>query len=127
MKIKKFNEKINDEIQIDIEFIKFCFVDFLDKGTNLVRPWATNNVVAMRIYLNNVNPKKNYLKSNNKIGNILSKNLDDYINIEKDNIKILENLRSSLVKLAEEYPDYLVSFQNLETRVDLVITNKSNN
>ena len=115
MKIRKFNESLDNEI--DTVYRRQCFADLIDSGAaNVEEREATSVVrnvpekfVAISISMFEVDriisPVKNSLVSKNN-------SLMNYIDTQNKNNDRLQDIKLSLERLADEYPNYKISVEH---------------
>lgn len=112
MRIKKFNEAINEEF--DSDYVKTCFADLLDAGAQVEEreSAAFGKWISIRIDFNNIE----------KLGEFGSvayefisrrNRLVDFINKWDSNNKILQKVKISMNLLSDEYPNYKVYSRQL--------------
>jgi hypothetical protein len=103
MKIRKFNEAYEP---LDIEYIKQCFIDFIDSGAGTK---IDGNFIEISIEL----PMKFALAMGSKYEYISDENnkLEKFIDGHEKNNEFFKEIRNCMAKLVDEYPDYRVSAQ----------------
>ena len=113
--MRKFSESLDNEI--DTVYIRQCFADLIDSGAaNVEEREATSVVrnvpekfVAISISMFEVDriisPVKNSLVSKNN-------SLMNYIDTQNKNNDRLQDIKLSLERLADEYPNYKISVEH---------------
>ena len=113
--MRKFSESLDNEI--DTVYIRQCFADLIDSGVaNVEEREATSVVrnvpekfVAISISMFEVDriisPVKNSLVSKNN-------SLMNYIDTQNKNNDRLQDIKLSLERLADEYPNYKISVEH---------------
>lgn len=123
MKIKKFNESHDEEI--DTEYITFCFADLIDEGADL------NEKEFITIYGNRKCIELSFdIKMGVNLGDtgrvdrefISRRNkLSDYIDNQNYNNNLLQKVKIAFTQLSDEYPNYklypVIVGNKLEVRI----------
>ena len=113
--MRKFSESLDNEI--DTVYIRQCFADLIDSGAANVEEREASSVVrnvrekfvAISISMFEVDriisPVKNSLVSKNN-------SLMIYIDTQNKNNDRLQDIKLSLERLADEYPNYKISVEH---------------
>jgi isocitrate dehydrogenase kinase/phosphatase len=110
MKIRKFNESLDNEI--DTVYIRQCFADLIDSGAANVEEREASSVgkfVSISISMFEVDRiispvKTSFVSKNNSLMN--------YIDTQNKNNDRLQDIKLSLERLADEYPNYKISVEH---------------
>ena len=111
MKIKKFNESTDKEI--DAEYIRQCFADIIDSGIATVEEKesaAYGKWVSMSIDLKDIKSGMVNSSPPNTIVLLLDSNtsLGKHIDAYESNNNVYQEVKLALEKLSEEYPNYKI-------------------
>ena len=108
MKIRKFNESLDNEI--DTAYIRQCFADLEDSGHATVEARESGSYgkwVAISISQFEtdriISPAKEFISRNNS--------LKRYIDTQNKNNERLQEVSLALERLADEYPNYKISVE----------------
>ena len=108
MKIRKFNESTEEEI--DVEYISHCFADLLDAGAELnerefITPHGLIGCVELIFDIKTEVSLGDTGRMNREF--ISRKNkLIDYIDSQNYNNNILQKVKIAFTQLSDEYPNY---------------------
>lgn len=103
MKLKKFNEDINDNF--DIEYFENCFVDFIyDNNNNYIGKSTDNEWHIQVFFITNVKRPTNY-------ENYYVKNIKDVIEYNKEIFEIYEDINVAIEKIKIKYPNIKTKFE----------------
>ena len=106
--MRKFSESLDNEI--DVAYIRQCFVDLIDSGVANVeeKDGFSGKYVAISISQFEtdriISPTKEFISRNNS--------LKRYIDTQNKNNERLKEVNLALERLADEYPDYKISAEN---------------
>jgi hypothetical protein len=101
MKIRKFNEGLGDNT--DIDYIKWCFQDLIDSGARIS---DNGSFFDITISL----PVSPILRMGGKFECISEANqLDKFLDDQQETAKFFSDIKVSFNKLRDEYPDYMVT------------------
>lgn len=126
MRIKKFNES-SDEEGFDIEYINQCFAELSDEyDFEITEVKSGREYVKIEINLPRLHAeivqKKNADDSMKMFGDIFTNTLPNLIKNSEELTKILKLAKISIDRLLDEYPNYSISFKeindNFRTRVE---------
>lgn len=120
MKIRKFNEGFMDIASslpkgegdnkvsgvLDQDYIKYCFVDFIDSGAE-VKENSYGNVVYLTLRI--VLPHRVHVINTEMESISGENNLTTYIDEFNEMNSVFQEIGNSIRKLSDEYPNYLVS------------------
>lgn len=128
MKIRKFNEGFMDIASslpnkgdggnggnigvLDQDYIKYCFVDFIDSGAEIKenffgRSYEREMYITLRIVLPH---RVHLIKQGSERESISGENkLTTYIDEFNEMNSVFQEIGNSIRKLSDEYPNYLVS------------------
>ena len=116
MRIKKFNEAINEEF--DSDYVKTCFADLLDAGAQVEEreSAAFGKWISIKIDFNIIERlgefggvTREFISRRNK--------LNSFINKWDSNNKILQKVKISMNLLSDEYPNYKVYSSQLTNSI----------
>ena len=123
MKIKKFNESHEEEI--DTEYITFCFADLIDEGAELnekefITPYGNRKCIELSFDIKmDVNlgdtgrGDREFISRRNKLSN--------YIDNQNYNNTLLQKVKIAFTQLSDEYPNYklypVIVGNKLEVRI----------
>ena len=116
MRIKKFNEALNEEF--DSDYVKTCFADLLDAGAQVEEreSAAFGKWISIKIDFNNIEKlgefggvTREFISRRNK--------LNSFINKWDSNNKILQKVKISMNLLSDEYPNYKVYSSQLTNSI----------
>lgn len=123
MKIKKFNESHEEEI--DTEYITFCFADLIDEGAELnekefITPYGNRKCIEfsfdikMGVNLGDTGRgDREFISRRNKLSN--------YIDNQNYNNTLLQKVKIAFTQLSDEYPNYklypVIVGNKLEVRI----------
>lgn len=123
MKIRKFNESHDEEI--DTEYITFCFADLLDEGAELkekefITPYGNRKCIEfsfdikMGVNLGDTGRgDREFISRRNKLSN--------YIDNQNYNNTLLQKVKIAFTQLSDEYPNYklypVIVGNKLEVRI----------
>ena len=116
MRIKKFNEALNEEF--DSDYVKTCFADLLDAGAQVEEKEsaAFGKWISIKIDFNIIERlgefggvTREFISRRNK--------LNSFINKWDSNNKILQKVKISMNLLSDEYPNYKVYSSQLTNTI----------
>ena len=116
MRIKKFNESLNEEF--DSDYVKTCFADLLDAGAQVEEKEsaAFGKWISIKIDFNIIERlgefggvTREFISRRNK--------LNSFINKWDSNNKILQKVKISMNLLSDEYPNYKVYSSQLTNSI----------
>lgn len=116
MKIRKFNEELNEEF--DSDYVKTCFADLLDAGAQAEEreSAAFGKWISIRIDFNSIDRlgefggvTREFISRRNK--------LNSFIDKWDSNNKILQKVKTSMNLLSDEYPNYKVYSSQLTNSI----------
>lgn len=116
MRIKKFNEALNEEF--DSDYVKTCFADLIDAGAQAeeMESEYLGKWLSIKIDFNNIDRlgefggvNREFISRRNKLG--------DFINKWDSNNKILQKVKISMNLLSDEYPNYKVYSSQLTNTI----------
>lgn len=116
MRIKKFNEALNEEF--DSDYVKTCFADLIDAGAQAEEKEsaAYGKWIKIKIDFNNIERlgefggvTREFISRRNK--------LNSFINKWDSNNKILQKVKISMNLLSDEYPNYKVYSSQLTNTI----------
>lgn len=112
MRLKRFNESNNND-PIDINYIKECFAELYDReiaSEHLLREYSVWIVI----------------KIEPDCGDIIQAKIDDskfyeYVESKRKQLEVLEEIETSIKRIADKYPDYAVSFDTYDKSIEILI------
>jgi len=106
MKIRKFNESLDNEI--DAAYIRQCFADIIDSGIATIEKkesaaygkWVSMSIDLKDIKSGTVNSSPEFISRNTSLG----RHIDAY----ESNNNVYQEVKLALERLADEYPNYKI-------------------
>ena len=106
MKIRKFNESLDNEI--DAAYIRQCFADIIDSGIATIEEkesaaygkWVSMSIDLKEIKTGMVNSSPEFISRNTSLG----RHIDAY----ESNNNVYQEVKLALERLADEYPNYKI-------------------
>lgn len=116
MRIKKFNENLNEEF--DSDYVKTCFADLIDAGAQVEEKEsaAYGKWISIKIDFNSIGKLGEFGRVNLEFISRRNK-LNSFINEWESNNKILQKVKISLNLLSDEYPNYKVYSSQLTNSI----------
>ena len=123
MKIRKFNESHDEEI--DTEYITFCFADLIDEGAELKEStFLTPNGLYKCVEISFDFRMSSLLGEYDRINKefISRRNrLSDYIDNQNYNNTLLQKIKIALTQLSDEYHNYKIHSVNMVNKLEIKI------
>lgn len=120
MRLKRFNESNSDPI--DINYIKECFAELYDRelASDHLRQDSSIWIVVK------IEPDKNA----DGRGDIRQAKIDNtgfygYVESKRKQLEVLEEIETSIKRIADKYPDYAVSFDKYHGTFEIKILTPS--
>ena len=111
MKIRKFNESADNEI--DATYIRQCFADLIDSGITTIEEkesavygkWVSMSIDLKDIKSGTVNSSPEFISRNpNRSKTSLERHIDAY----ESNNNVYQEVKLALERLSDEYPNYKI-------------------